>query len=217
VLSGFIGTMQGLDLSASERARMLSLMQQQAERMQVLVADLLTLAQLEGSPRPPTDRWESLAGLMRRVTSDAQALSGGRHAIELTAGENLELAGTASELSSAVTNLATNAVRYTPDGGRIHLSWRLKSDGRVAIEVADTGIGIAREHIPRLTERFYRVDSSRSRETGGTGLGLAIVKHVAQRHGGTLDVESTLGEGSRFQIVLPSARVRRAVVHEGVT
>ncbi len=209
VLSGFIETLQSLDLGEAERARMLTLMQQQAERMQVLLADLLTLAQLEGSPRPPIDRWEPLPEMMRRVAADAQALSGGKHAIELVEGDKVDLAGTGAELFSAVTNLATNAVRYTPDGGRIRLSWQLKPDGRVAIEVTDTGIGIAREHIPRLTERFYRVDSSRSRETGGTGLGLAIVKHVAQRHGGTLEVESTLGEGSRFRIVLPAARVRQ--------
>jgi two-component system phosphate regulon sensor histidine kinase PhoR len=217
VLVGFIETLQSLDLDEVERARMLSLMQQQAERMQVLLADLLTLAQLEGSPRPPIDRWEPLPEMMRRVAADAQALSAGRHAIELVEGDRLDLAGTGAELFSAVTNLATNAVRYTPDGGRIRLSWQLRPDGRIEIEVADTGIGIAREHLPRLTERFYRVDSSRSRETGGTGLGLAIVKHVAQRHGGTLEVESTLGAGSRFRIVLPAARVRLADVHEAAT
>jgi two-component system phosphate regulon sensor histidine kinase PhoR len=216
VLAGFIETMQTLPLGEAERSRMLLLMQQQSDRMQLLVADLLTLAQLEGSPRPPTDRWEPLPELMRRVAADAQALSGGRHTIDLVEGDRVELAGNGAELFSAVTNLATNAVRYTPDGGRIQLSWQLKPDGRVAIQVADTGIGIAREHIPRLTERFYRVDSSRSRETGGTGLGLAIVKHVAQRHGGTLDVESTLGEGSRFRLLLPPARVRLADVQGGV-
>ena len=209
VLAGFVETMASLPLSAGERGRVLTLMQQQTDRMQMLVSDLLTLAQLEGSPRPPADRWVPLAPLMHRVTADARRLSAGRHAITLTEdAPPMSLAGTEAELVSAVANLATNAVRYTPDGGQIALSWQLRGDGSVEIEVRDTGIGIAREHIPRLTERFYRVDGSRARETGGTGLGLAIVKHVVQRHGGTLDVDSSPGKGSRFRLVLPAARVR---------
>jgi two-component system phosphate regulon sensor histidine kinase PhoR len=210
VLAGFIETLSSLELGDAERARILALMQQQAARMQVLVADLLTLARLEGSPWPATDTWVLLTELLRRVGAEAQALSGGRHRIEVETGVALEAAGSEPELTSAVANLASNAVRYTPEGGLIRLSCVPRPDGRAAIEVADTGIGIAREHLPRLTERFYRVDSSRSRETGGTGLGLAIVKHVVQRHGGVLDIESTVGAGSRFRIVLPAARVRRA-------
>jgi two-component system phosphate regulon sensor histidine kinase PhoR len=108
-------------------------------------------------------------------------------------------------------NLVSNAVRYTPEGGRIDVGWRVREeDGCAVFEVRDTGMGIAREHLPRLTERFYRVDGSRSRETGGTGLGLAIVKHVIQRHGGELQIESEPGKGSTFRLVLPAARVRRA-------
>ena len=106
------------------------------------------------------------------------------------------------------TNLVNNAVRYTPEGGRIELAWRLLTDGSGEISVIDTGPGIAREHLPRLTERFYRVDGSRSRDTGGTGLGLSIVKHVAQRHGGELDIQSEVGKGSCFRLVFPAPRVR---------
>jgi two-component system phosphate regulon sensor histidine kinase PhoR len=110
-----------------------------------------------------------------------------------------------------MNNLIGNAIRYTPDGGEISIGWRLRdSDGCAEFEVRDTGIGIAREHLPRLSERFYRVDSSRSRDTGGTGLGLAIVKHVVQRHGGELVVQSEAGKGSSFKLVFPAARVRRA-------
>ena len=209
VLAGFVETMGSLPLSPPERDRVLTLMQQQTDRMQVLVSDLLTLAQLEGSPRPPADRWVALKPLMARVLGDALTLSSGRHDISVAGeGPAVSLAGTEAELFSAVSNLATNAVRYTPAGGHISLSWHLRSDGGLLIDVRDTGVGIAREHLPRLTERFYRVDGSRARETGGTGLGLAIVKHVVQRHGGDLDIDSTPGKGSRFRLELPAARVR---------
>ena len=211
VLAGFVETMGSLPLSGSERGRVLQLMQQQTDRMQTLVADLLTLAQLEGSPRPAIDRWLALGPLLDRAVADGRTLSAGRHAIGCAAVEGIEVAGQESELFSAVVNLVTNAVRYTPADGRIQVGWRLRGDGQGEIEVSDTGIGIAREHLPRLTERFYRVDGSRSRETGGTGLGLAIVKHVMQRHGGALEVESTPGQGSRFRLVLPAGRVRTAL------
>ncbi len=208
VLAGFVETMADLPLTEVERQRVLRLMQQQTDRMQVLVADLLTLAQLEGSPRPPADRWVPLKTVLDRVEVDARSLSGGRHAITVQAGEGLELAGAESEIFSAVANLASNAVRYTPEGGRISVSWQPRADGGGALDVVDTGPGIAREHLPRLTERFYRVDGSRSRETGGTGLGLAIVKHVMQRHGGELEIDSELGRGSRFRLIWPPGRVR---------
>ena len=120
-----------------------------------------------------------------------------------------ELAGVQAELFSAMSNLATNAVRYTPDGGQVQVSWKILADGRGRFLVKDSGPGIAAEHLPRLTERFYRIDRSRSRETGGTGLGLAIVKHVAQRHGAQLQIESTVGQGSTFAITFPAVRVRQ--------
>jgi two-component system phosphate regulon sensor histidine kinase PhoR len=208
VLAGFIETMHSLPLTAVERERVLVLMTQQTQRMQTLVADLLTLAQLEGSPRPGPDRWVTLDQLLLRVAADAEALSGGRHRLRLQPRTGVELAGIESELLSAIANLVTNAVRYTPDGGDVELLWRLLEDGSGEMTVVDSGPGIAREHIPRLTERFYRVDGSRSRETGGTGLGLSIVKHVMQRHGGELLIQSEVGKGSRFRLVFPAARVR---------
>lgn len=209
VLAGFVETLQGLRLTEVERQRVLTLMQQQTERMQALVGDLLTLAKLEGSPRPPTDRWIAVADLMQQAQRDGAALSAGRHHIERSGGDDAEIAGSDSELFSALANLVNNAVRYTPEGGRIELRWAWRADGGAELEVADNGVGIAREHLPRLMERFYRVDGSRSRDTGGTGLGLSIVKHVAQRHGGEIDVQSEPGKGSTFRLTLPAMRVRR--------
>jgi two-component system phosphate regulon sensor histidine kinase PhoR len=208
VLAGFIETMTNLPLTEVERKRVLMLMTQQADRMATLVSDLLTLSQLEGSPRPHTDRWVALAPLLAQVETDARVLSARRHTLVFPSGIEVQIAGAQNELLSAITNLVNNAVRYTPEGGRIELSWKLLADGAGEIAVTDTGLGIAREHLPRLTERFYRVDGSRSRDTGGTGLGLAIVKHVAQRHGGELVIESELGRGSTFRLVFPAARVR---------
>jgi two-component system phosphate regulon sensor histidine kinase PhoR len=208
VLAGFIETLQTLPLTAVERERVMVLMNQQTQRMQTLVADLLALSQLEGSPRPGSDRWVSLDALLMRVGVDAEALSAGRHTLRVQPHTGMEIAGVESELLSAVANLVSNAIRYTPEGGGIDVAWRLLEDGSGELTVIDNGPGIAREHIPRLTERFYRVDGSRSRETGGTGLGLSIVKHVMQRHGGELLIQSEVGKGSRFRLVLPAARVR---------
>ena len=191
VLSGFIETLRNLPLSEAERTRVLALMTQQADRMHTLVSDLLTLAQLEGSPRPPADRWVNVAPLWARAETDAKGLSKGRHQLVFTAADDRHLlgaqvAGSESELLSALTNLVSNAVRYTPDGGRVEVIWQVQAGGSGEVIVRDTGIGIERDQLPRLTERFYRVDGSRSRDTGGTGLGLSIVKHVVQRHGGQL-------------------------------
>ncbi|TDP74563.1 phosphate regulon sensor histidine kinase PhoR [Roseateles toxinivorans] len=212
VLAGFIETMDSLPLTEVERKRVLHLMTQQTQRMQSLVSDLLTLAQLEGSPRPGADTWVSVDALLKRVAADGQALSAGRHEIKLWQATPAQLAGQESELFSAMANLVNNAVRYTPEGGRIDIAWVVQADGSGELSVADSGLGISREHIPRLTERFYRVDGSRSRETGGTGLGLSIVKHVVQRHGGALDIQSEPGKGSRFRLLFPAARVREPVL-----
>jgi len=212
VLSGFVDTLASVPLSATEQPRVLALMRQQTSRIQSLVDDLLTLAQLEGSPRPSSDQWLPGDALVARVFSEAELLSAGRHEMTVDAQPGLEVAGIESELTSAMTNLLGNAVRYTPEGGRIAVQWQVRAaDGCAVFEVRDNGIGIAREHMPRLTERFYRVDGSRSRDTGGTGLGLAIVKHVAQRHGGELEMQSEPGKGSVFRLVLPAARVRTRV------
>ena len=213
VLSGFIETLQTLPLKEPERARYLALMAQQSQRMQTLVNDLLTLSRLEGSPFPGASDWTTTSALLAQCEQEARALSAvlapQKQKIEFDIGPACEIAGVQTELYSAMSNLVTNAVRYTPDSGFVRVSWRLLDDGRAQFKVKDSGPGIAPEHLPRLTERFYRIDRSRSRETGGTGLGLAIVKHVTQRHGAELHIESQEGQGSCFSITFPSARVRQ--------
>ena len=213
VLSGFIETIQTLPLDQVERTRYLALMAQQSQRMQTLVSDLLTLSRLEGSPSPGGNDWVSTEALLTQCEQEARALSRvlspQGHRIKFDFGLPCEICGIHTELYSAMSNLVTNAVRYTPDKGLISVTWSLLPDGGGEFAVKDGGPGIAPEHIPRLTERFYRVDRSRSRETGGTGLGLAIVKHVAQRHGAELSIRSRLGHGSNFAVIFPAARVRQ--------
>ncbi len=208
VLAGVVESMTQLPLTPAEQQRMLGLMGQQTERMQTLVDDLLILAQLEGSPRPRTDQWVDAQALMHRALDDARTLSAGRHEVTLDAGEPAAIAGNEAELASALGNLVTNAIRYTPPRGAVTLAWLRRSNGSGVFEVHDTGLGIAPEHMPRLGERFYRVDGSRSRESGGTGLGLAIAKHAVQRHGGEFEVTSAVGKGSTFRLVFPAVRVR---------
>jgi two-component system phosphate regulon sensor histidine kinase PhoR len=215
VLSGFVETLQTLALDEAERARYLGLMAQQAGRMQTLVNDLLMLSRLEGSPPPRADEWVALRALMEQLEQEGRALSAvlhsspeAAHALVFEPTPELEIAGVFSELHSAMSNLLSNAIRYTPAGGRVEVGWRTAPDGRGEFYVQDSGPGIAPEHIPRLTERFYRVDRSRSRDTGGTGLGLAIVKHVAQRHGAELRIESMPGKGSVFSMAFAASRIR---------
>ncbi len=221
VLNGFIETMASLSLTEVERKRVLTLMAQQAHRMQVLVSDLLMLAQIEGSPRPASDSWSRVSDLMDRIENDARGLSQERHVFEvcLPAAElGAEIAGVESEWLSAMGNLVSNAIRYTPEGGTIAISWVRNGQGQGEFAVRDSGIGIDAEHLPRLTERFYRVDGSRSRDTGGTGLGLSIVKHVVQRHGGELRITSDKGKGSTFTLTVPVMRVRlKEAVTDGDT
>ena len=216
VLSGFVETLQTLTLTESDRERYLGTMALQAQRMQTLVNDLLMLSRLEGSPPPGLADWVSVPNLMAELEREARGLSvllsakAGRVLTLVFENHYLcELSGSASELLSATSNLVSNAIRYTPTSGEVHVSVTLLPDSGVEFSVRDTGPGIAPEHIPRLTERFYRVDRSRSRDTGGTGLGLAIVKHVAQRHGAELTIASTPGQGSRFGIIFPLERVRQ--------
>lgn len=216
VLAGFVETMQTLPLDADERARYLQLMAQQAQRMQTLVNDLLTLSRLEGSPPPGAGEWLPAATLLAQSVQEARLLSGvlagaSPHELVVHPAPAIEISASPSEIQSAMSNLLSNAVRYTPAGGRIEAGWELLPNGRAEFRVTDSGPGIAPEHIPRLTERFYRVDRSRSRETGGTGLGLAIVKHVLQRHGAELGIDSRPGEGSTFRIAFPASRVRQAL------
>jgi two-component system phosphate regulon sensor histidine kinase PhoR len=218
VLSGFVETMQELDLNEAERVKYLDLMQQQSQRMQSLVSDLLTLSKLEGSPVPVSDTWINADELLTVCEQEAKALKSELHSRSADSDDpqamyfdiqpNIELAGSQTELLSAMCNLVNNAVRYTPAGGRIRVSLQALDRGGAVFSANDTGTGISAEHLPRLTERFYRVDASRSRESGGTGLGLAIVKHVVQRHGGELQISSTLGKGSTFSFTLPDYRVR---------
>ncbi len=218
VLIGFVETLQTLPLSADERMQYLALMSNQAQRMQSLVVDLLTLSRLEGNPPPSLNEWVSVVDLIKRSEEDAQGLArliakNGDKPLHLsfqTDGVHFELAGAGNELQSALSNLVNNAVRYTPAGGSIAVQFVSQNDGTARFTVTDTGPGIAPEHVPRLTERFYRLDRSRSRDTGGTGLGLAIVKHVLQRHGAQLQIQSTLGKGSEFSVVFPATRVRKA-------
>ena len=212
VVSGFLETVLDAndDLSPGETRNYLGMAQAQAARMQRLIQDLLTLSSLEtGAPLPPEEDIE-ITGLVREIARETEALSAGRHRIAVDIGEVCRVRGSAKELHSAFANMASNAVRYTPDGGSVALFWKLRDDGIGEFCVRDTGIGVAEEHVGRLTERFYRVDRSRSRETGGTGLGLAIVKHVLSRHQGELSVRSALGEGSEFCARLPAERVIRS-------
>ncbi len=147
-----------------------------------------------------------MSNMLQLVQNDAKGLSQGQHKIFLEADPTLNLNGAQSELQSAFSNLVSNAIRYTPKGGEIYITWNMQ-DGHPVFAVRDTGIGIEQHHIDRLTERFYRVDSSRSRETGGTGLGLSIVKHILNRHQATLNIQSEVGVGSTFSIVFPKSRI----------
>jgi two-component system, OmpR family, phosphate regulon sensor histidine kinase PhoR len=220
VLMGFVETLQTLPLEEEERSRYLGLMARQAHRMQTLVDDLLTLSRLEGSPLPGVGEWTSLPVLVAHCEQEGRALSdvlGKTQELRFDDVPALEVAGSPNEILSAMSNLVSNAVRYTPAGGSIHARWRPLPDGRGEFSVRDSGPGIASEHLARLTERFYRVDRSRSRETGGTGLGLAIVKHVVQRHGAELKIESTPGTGSTFAIQFSASRLRPATVPAGTS
>jgi two-component system phosphate regulon sensor histidine kinase PhoR len=202
VIVGFLEiAINALDLDAETRRSHLELMTEQGHRMQRLIEDMLTLSRLESLDYPIRPEPVDVAALIDTVLQEARALSSGKHDITATvAGPDIR--GSADELRSAFGNLASNAVRYTPAGGSIHLCWQDGPDGPQFV-VSDNGIGIDQQHLARLTERFYRVDKSRSRETQGTGLGLAIVKHVLLRHGGTLSIKSDAGKGSSFIASLP--------------
>ncbi|GAA4337193.1 phosphate regulon sensor histidine kinase PhoR [Pigmentiphaga soli] len=209
VLAGFLETLRDLPedaIAPEQRHQYLSMMHDQAGRMQAIVADLLTLSALESSPAAdpqPVDMPQMIAN----TVSQAEALSAGRHRMSSDVDPGLDVLGAPTELASAISNLLINAVRYTPDGQSIHVSWRREPDGGARYAVTDTGAGIAAHHLPRLTERFYRVDRGRSRESGGTGLGLAITKHVAMRHDAELEIASEVGKGSTFALRFPPSRV----------
>jgi two-component system phosphate regulon sensor histidine kinase PhoR len=207
VVNGFVETMQDMPTLENDMARRaLHLMGDQTKRMESLVNDLLTLSRLENEQNVLSEEKVNVPELMRTLYEEGRSLSNGQHKIRLEIESETGLIGSGNELHSAFGNLVTNAIRYTPQGGEVVLRWSEQSDGHTQFSVKDSGIGIAPQHISRLTERFYRVDRSRSRETGGTGLGLAIVKHIAIRHQAQLNIASEEGKGSSFSIVFPVKR-----------
>lgn len=212
VISGFLETLHELNLNTNEQKSALALMLTQSQRMQAIVQDLLTLSSLESSSLPDNNVID-MAVLLQSLKRDAELLSNGFHTISLhvepRAGQ-YNLRGSERELSSAFGNFLSNAVRYTPTGGTITLAWRASAQG-AELSVCDTGLGIAPEHVSRLTERFYRVDKGRSHEVGGTGLGLAIAKHAINRHQGEIHIKSELGKGSCFTAHFPVGRLVQAM------
>jgi two-component system phosphate regulon sensor histidine kinase PhoR len=199
VIRGYLETLaEAEDLPAQRRKSLFATMEQQAKRMERLLEELLVLARLESEGEQPELEPIPVPELLKEIRDDALMMSSDRHKIALVADSDLWLRGAPGELRSVFANLVSNAVQYTPEGGEIQIRWFRDGD-EACYEVRDTGEGIEPKHLPRLTERFYRVDTSRSRATGGTGLGLAIVKHVLERHQGTLEIESQLGLGSTFR------------------
>ncbi len=208
VLSGFLDmAVAGVSGKVELAPQHLALMRDQAQRMKRIIDDLLTLSRLENGGEDKESEMIALHDLVRRVTAEMEVVAAGRYTVDCTT-EDVWIEGYADEMRSAVVNLMTNALRYTPEGGHIHAECRKTAAGGAEIMVRDNGIGIAQKDIPRLTERFYRVDKSRSRDTGGTGLGLAIVKHVMLHHNAQMKIESELGKGSAFTLELPPERVR---------
>lgn len=207
VVNGFVETMQDMPSLENDMARRaLPMMGEQTMRMTHLVGDLLTLSKLEDRLNVLREEVLDVHALLNACYEVGLALSGGQHKLKLEILSESKLLGCAEELRSAFGNLISNAIRYTSKGGKIFIRWQSLGDGQLVFSVQDSGIGIPSQHIPRLTERFYRVDSSRSRETGGTGLGLAIVKRIANRHQATLEISSEEGKGSTFNIVFPANR-----------
>ncbi|RJX31937.1 MAG: phosphate regulon sensor histidine kinase PhoR [Oxalobacter sp.] len=203
VINGFLEIeMTQPDLDPATRKDHMRMMREQGERMQMLVEDMLSLTKLESTDFSLRAERVNIAALLEQVQQEALALSGGKHNITLSV-DGPDITGSIEELHAAFGNIVSNAVRYTPENGEITLRWKDTGSGP-RFSVQDTGIGIAPEHISRLTERFYRVDKGRSRETRGTGLGLSIVRHVLLRHKGSLEIESQLGKGSMFTVIFPS-------------
>lgn len=216
VLSGFLETLEDMpaeSLSDEQRLHFVGLMHEQAGRMEAIVSDLLTLSTLESSPMTAAETVD-MAALVRKAVQQGRMLSRDQHVFVESCDDTLHIEGVPSELASAVSNLITNAVRYTPKDGTITVSWYRNDDGSAVYSVQDTGIGISSQDLPRLTERFYRADRGRSRATGGTGLGLAITKHVVMRHDGELKIQSRYGAGSTFSIIFPPRRVVDAAVQD---
>lgn len=207
VVNGFVETLRDMPNLENDMARRaLQLMGEQTYRMNHLVDDLLTLSRLENDLNTLQEEIVDVPKLLQTLQQEGASLSDMQHTLQLKLESSSNLSGNLAELHSAFGNLVSNAIRYTPPGGEIVLRW-YEQDGQPIFSVKDSGIGIAAKHLPRLTERFYRVDRSRSRETGGTGLGLAIVKHITNRHQAHLDIVSEEGRGSTFSIVFPAKRL----------
>ncbi|MCK7592589.1 phosphate regulon sensor histidine kinase PhoR [Pseudomarimonas salicorniae] len=204
VIHGYLDMLDGED--NPELAGLLDEMRSQSARMNRIVEDLLTLSRLESMDRVPSER-VPMQPLLQALRRDAEALSSGRHRISLDEHCPCDLLGSSKELQSAFSNLVSNAVRYTPAGGEVRIRFAREADGGARLSVSDSGPGIAPQHLPRITERFYRVSNSRSRDTGGTGLGLAIVKHALNLHHARLEIESELGRGSTFSCVFAPEQV----------
>jgi two-component system phosphate regulon sensor histidine kinase PhoR len=206
VINGFLEIAEAQpDLDAQTRAAHLKLMSEQGQRMQNLIEDMLSLTRLESADYPLRREHVKIAGLLDQVLQEGRALSAGKHTISVSI-DGPDIMGSFEELQSAFSNLVSNAVRYTPENGVIDIAWEQTRSGP-QFSVRDNGIGIRAADIPRLTERFYRVDKSRSRETQGTGLGLAIVKHVLLRHNAILVVDSEPGSGSKFTVKFPQEAI----------
>lgn len=208
VVVGYLETMANDDLDQQTIRELLRKLESPTARMRALVDDLLLLSRLEASPAPEHAELDvvDMAAVVRGCVAEARVLSDGRHRFETDCDRSVRLLGVESEIYSATLNMVTNAVRYSPDGGSIHISWQHHGDG-ARLEVSDEGIGIAPEHLQRITERFFRVDLAKARVRGGTGLGLAIVKHVLKRHRSALRVDSELGRGSTFYCDFPASQL----------
>lgn len=207
VLSGYIETFKDQEDLPPRWERAFNQMQAQTKRMTALVNDLLLLSNLENNKSIVKHHLIDIADLMNRIFDDAQGYNVDfGHTLNLDIDSHYDLFGAENEVASAFNNLITNAIKYTPKGGTITISWHDYENGAY-FSVQDTGIGISAEHLPRLTERFYRVDTARSRSTGGTGLGLAIVKHVLLQHDAHLEISSEEGQGSLFKVVFPKSRL----------
>lgn len=209
VLQGYLETLLKKDgeMPLAWRQKVFPQMYQHSVRMETIINDLLLLSRLENEDE--LEQSEAIDGyhILLAMLDDAKNISGEKqHQFHLNADQSLLLKGSESQLKSLFSNFIINAVKYTPKQGRIDIDWYQQA-GQAVFRVTDTGIGIAEKHIPRLTERFYRVDKARSRENGGTGLGLAIAKHVLMRHQGELDIKSEVAKGSVFTCVFPSHRV----------
>ena len=214
VVGGFLETLGDMQGAVPDAIKSyFGMMQEQTNRMRRIIEDLLTLSKIESNVEEPENNEIDMPSLLKQLQNDALGLSHSlyktKHLIDLEVDQTLKITGAQSELQSALSNLVSNAVRYTPKGGKIAISWHRQNEQAV-FAVRDTGIGIEQQHIERLTERFYRVDRGRSRETGGTGLGLSIVKHILIRHQAKLEISSEIGVGSTFNVLFPKSRIAQA-------